>query len=110
MNLSSDWFINNFLWSKTLAIVPKNGKRNWVSALVKALLSSEMHYLSIGQGLTLSPMENYQVLLEIFWAVYLFRSESKKKRKEPQRLTQKIPSGGVLTTYFSHQRISQRAY
>ena len=29
----------------------KNGKRNWVSAL----LSSEMHYLSFGQGLTLSP-------------------------------------------------------
>ena len=37
----------------------KNGKRNWVSAL----LSSEMHYLSIGQGLTLSPLENYQVFL-----------------------------------------------
>ena len=31
----------------------KNGKRNWVSAL----LSSEMHYLSIGQGLTLSHMK-----------------------------------------------------
>ena len=27
------------------------------------LLSSEMHYLSIGQGLTLSPTENYQVFL-----------------------------------------------
>ena len=37
----------------------KNCKRNWVSAL----LSSEMHYLSIGQGLTQSPMENYQVFL-----------------------------------------------
>ena len=31
----------------------KNGKRNWVSAL----LSSEMHDLSIGQGLTLSPIK-----------------------------------------------------
>ena len=30
---------------------------------VSALLSSEMHYLSIGKGLTLSPMENYQVFL-----------------------------------------------
>ena len=37
----------------------KNGKRNWVSAI----LSSKMHYLSIGQGLTLSHMENYQVFL-----------------------------------------------
>ena len=37
----------------------KNDKRNWVSVL----LSSEMYYLSIGQGLTLSPMENYQVFL-----------------------------------------------
>ena len=43
-----------------------NDKRNWVSAL----LSSEMHYLSFGQGLTLSTMENYQVFLSIFLAVY----------------------------------------
>ena len=33
----------------------KGSKRNWVSTL----LSSEMYGLSIGQGLTLSPMENY---------------------------------------------------
>ena len=37
----------------------KDGKRNWVSTL----LSSEMYGLSTGQGLTLSPMENYQVFL-----------------------------------------------
>ena len=33
----------------------KNGKRN----LVSVELSSEIHYLSIGQGLTVSPMKNY---------------------------------------------------
>ena len=48
VKLSSDCFI------KTLTIIAKLQK-NWVSAL----LSSEMHYLSIGQGLTQSPMENY---------------------------------------------------
>ena len=37
---------------------------------MSAVLSSEMHYMSIGQGLTLSPMENYQVFLKIFLAVY----------------------------------------
>ena len=37
----------------------KYGKRNWVTVV----LSSEMHYLSIEQGSTLSPMENYQVFL-----------------------------------------------
>ena len=37
----------------------KDSERNWVSTL----LSSEMYGLSIGQGLTLSPMENYQVFL-----------------------------------------------
>ena len=46
----------------------KNGKRNWVSAL----LSSEMHYFSIRQRLILSPMENYQVFLLIFLAVYIY--------------------------------------
>ena len=40
----------------------KTGKGNWVSAL----LSSEMHHLSIGQGLTPSPMENNRVFLLIF--------------------------------------------
>ena len=47
------FMIQNFGYSS------KYGKRNWVSAL----LSSEMHYLSMGQGLTLSHMENYQVVL-----------------------------------------------
>ena len=37
----------------------KNSERDWVSTL----LSSEMYGLSIGQGLALSPMENYQVFL-----------------------------------------------
>ena len=40
----------------------KNGNRN----LVSALSSSEMQALSIGQGLTLSPIENYQVIILIF--------------------------------------------
>ena len=35
---------------------------NWVFTL----LSSEMYGLSVGHGLTLSPMENYQVFLKIF--------------------------------------------
>ena len=39
----------------------KNGKRNWVSAL----LSSEMYYLSIEQGLTLSHMK-------IFWCSFKY--------------------------------------
>ena len=59
MNLSSDHFIENFYWSKTLTIVAKKKKRNWVSAL----LSSKMNYLSIWQGLKLSSMENYQLFL-----------------------------------------------
>ena len=59
MNLSSDCFIKNLLLIKDLDNRSKNGKRNWVSAL----LSSEMHYLSIGQGLTLSAMGTYQVFL-----------------------------------------------
>ena len=42
-----------------LDYLSKNGKRNWVSDV----LSSEIHCLYIGQGLTLSPMENYQVFL-----------------------------------------------
>ena len=37
----------------------KDSKRNWVSTL----LSSKMYGFSIGQGLTLSPMENYLVFL-----------------------------------------------
>ena len=50
----------------TFENLSKNGKRNWASVV----LSSEMHYLSIGQGLTLSPMENYQVPLNILSSVY----------------------------------------
>ena len=59
VNLSSDCFTKNSFWSKTLTIKEKKCKRNWVSAL----LPSEMHFLSIGQGLTQSPMENCQVFL-----------------------------------------------
>ena len=61
MNLSSNCFkiyqklflIENFDYRST------NGKRNWVSALK----SSEIHYLSIGQGLKVSPRENHQAFL-----------------------------------------------
>ena len=49
MNVSSDCFIKT-----SFDYLSKNGKRN--------VMSSEMHYLSIVQGLTLSP-ENYQVFL-----------------------------------------------
>ena len=51
--LSKTFLIQNFDYRS------KNGNINYVSAL----LSYEMHYLSIGQGLTLSPMENNQVFL-----------------------------------------------
>ena len=69
MNLSSDCFVKNLLLAaivcqklvliKYFDYLCKDSERNWVSVL----LSSEMHGLSIGQGLTLSPMENYQVFL-----------------------------------------------
>ena len=59
MNLSSDCFIKKKFLIESFDYHTKNGNRNWVSAY----LSSEMHYLSIRQGLTLSPMENYQVFL-----------------------------------------------
>ena len=52
-------FYQKLFWIDNFDYHSKNGKINWVSAL----LSSEMHYLSIGQGLTLSPMENNQVYL-----------------------------------------------
>ena len=50
MNLGSDCFIKNF-FIQNFDYLCKNGKINWVSAI----LSSEVHYLSTGQGLTLSP-------------------------------------------------------
>ena len=52
-------FYQNFFLIQNFDYHSKNGKRN----LVSALLSSEMHTLYIGQGLTLSLMENYQVFL-----------------------------------------------
>ena len=58
MNLSSDCFIKIFFIAN-FDYLSKNGKKNWVSVV----LSSEKHNLSIGQGLTLSPMENYQEVL-----------------------------------------------
>ena len=54
MNLSSDCFIFLIPNFDYLSI---NGNRNWVYVVS----SSEMHYLSIGQWLTLSPIENLQV-------------------------------------------------
>ena len=56
MDLSSDCFVKTFL-IQYFDYLCKDSRRNWVSAL----LSSEMHGLSIGKGLTLLPMENYQV-------------------------------------------------
>ena len=53
------------LFCQKLFLIPnfdylsKNGKGNWISVV----LSCEVHYLSTGQGLSLSPMENYQVFL-----------------------------------------------
>ena len=49
-------FYQKLLLIKDFDYRSKNGNINWVSAL----LSSEMHYLSIRQGLTLSPVENYE--------------------------------------------------
>ena len=54
----------NFFYQKLVLIqnfdyLSKTGKGNWVSAL----LSSEMHHLSFGQGLTPSPMENNRAFL-----------------------------------------------
>ena len=66
------WTWAEIVFSKKMLIkyfdsLCKYSKRNRVSTL----LSSELHCLSIGHGLTLSPMENYLVFLEIFWAVYM---------------------------------------
>ena len=47
MNLSADCFVKNF-FDPILYLLCKDSKRNWVFTL----LSSEMHGLSIGQGLT----------------------------------------------------------
>ena len=51
MKLSTDCFVKNF-FDPILLLLCKDSKRNWVSTL----LSSETHGLSIGQGLTLSPI------------------------------------------------------
>ena len=52
-------FYQNIILIESFDYHSKNGNRNWVSAFLPGL----MHYLSIGQALTLSPMENYQVFL-----------------------------------------------
>ena len=56
MNLDSDCFVKNFFWSNTLTLLANISKET-------GLVPSEMYGLSIGQGLTLSTMENYQVFL-----------------------------------------------
>ena len=53
LNLSSDCFVKDFF------DLCKDSERNWFSTF----FSSEMYDLSIGQGLILLPMENYQVFL-----------------------------------------------
>ena len=58
-NLSHEHDMKKLLLIQAFDYRSKNSKRNWVSAL----LSSEMNYLSIGQGLILSSMENYQLFL-----------------------------------------------
>ena len=52
-------FVKNFFLIQYFDFLCKDSERNWVSTL----FSSEMYGLSIGQGLTLSPLENYQVFL-----------------------------------------------
>ena len=59
MNLSSDCFDKIFLLIQYFDSLCEDSERNWVSTL----LSSEMYGLSIGQGLTLLPMENHHVFL-----------------------------------------------
>ena len=56
MNLSNDCFIKNFLIQYFDSLC-KDSKGN----LGFTLLSSEMYGVSIGQGLTLSPVENYHM-------------------------------------------------
>ena len=52
-------FCQNLFFIQYFDYLCKDSKRNWISAL----LSGGMHGFSIGQGLTLSPMENAQVFL-----------------------------------------------
>ena len=59
MDLSSDCFVKNFFFIQYFDYLCKDSRKNWVFAL----LSGEMHGWSTGQGLTLLPMENYQVFL-----------------------------------------------
>ena len=58
MNLSSDCFVKFFMIEYFDSLY-KDSERSWVSTF----LPSEMYGLSIGQGLALSPMENFQVFL-----------------------------------------------
>ena len=57
--LKQQLFYQKHFLIKTFDYHSTNGIINWVSTL----LSSETHYLPIGQGLTLSPMENHHVFL-----------------------------------------------
>ena len=59
MNLSSDCFDKKLLLIQYFDSLCEDSERNWVSTL----LSSEMYGLSIGQELTLLPMENHHVFL-----------------------------------------------
>ena len=61
MKLSSDCFVKKPFLIQYFDSLCKDSKRNCVSTL----LSSKMYALSIREGLTLSPMENYQVLSSV---------------------------------------------
>ena len=67
MNISSDCFIEFFLLIQDFDCRSKYGKRN----LVSALLSSEMHYLSVGQGLTISDVP-LNILSSVFALVVIY--------------------------------------
>ena len=61
MDLGSDSFIKTFLIRYFGYLINKS-KINWVSTS----LSRELYGISIRHGLTLFPMKNYQVFLQIF--------------------------------------------
>ena len=52
----------DILFEQNFGPLKKHNKR-----YTSVVLSREMHGLCIGQGLTLSPIENYQVFLWIFF-------------------------------------------
>ena len=61
MELDSDCFIQSFIWPNNVVFLNQTAKKN--GTLIS--LSSEVHGLSIGMKLTLSPMEIYQMSLNI---------------------------------------------